>query len=563
MKYFGAFAYSLCIALVLPALVIAQETETPAETSSASTGEQMQTQSASDQYKFQRQGVFGCNLNGAYAMSVGALSAVGGIYVPVNDAAVTLNTGYLVYKECVLDGVTKREGESAASAFLSQYNRQIQSLRLLSQDFRAETLERADQTVLDALREANVAPTCDGFRNTIRTATVRKYLAQTRSPNKILTCSLPGSSTEQQAFLQGHYNANNLNNYWERFAALIEPQNRPFEASLFLEEYIGADIATEEELMRQQLAWGRGAYPREEVTNENGYTQRKTVTPAYIVSEGLWQVLGSGYDQLTKAVEIDQMIGALYAGLSTHIVSDPGGLAGITQRIGSESSYLDQVARESAAGLRDSAINAGLVTLNAARQVEARFLEIVNSTGQLLTNAINQLQTAENRCWDLIIPKAQEYAKNGGFCTQNTDGTQTCPESPFQIQPATSTQYSQPIISTQISPYAITTAEEIQKARRAVQKVEELIAGITNTNSLDAQRIAIYQLDGIVARGELHTQNDLQTVQSRKEAVESAVSKLVTDTLSAWGDSTDPNTGWCNINNKDVIKMWAERWRKT
>lgn len=556
-------AYFVCLLLLLPMFAFAQNTEQGIDASGANnTQRNGEAPSASDQFKFQRQGVFGCNLNGAYAMSVGALSAVGGAYVPVNDAAVTLNTGYLVYKECVLDGVTKREGESAASAFLNQYVRKVQSLRLLSEDLRAETLERADQTVLDALREANVAPACDGFRNTIRTATVRKYLAETRSPNKVLTCSLPGSSAEQQAFLQGQYNQNNLNNYWGRFAELIEPQNRPFEASLILNKYIGADIATEEDIMRQQLAWGRGVYPLEEVTNQNGFTQRKTVTPSYLVSEGLRQVLGSGYEQLINATEIDQMIGALYAGLSTHIASDPGGLAGLTQRIGSQSSYLDQVARESAAGLRDSAVNAGLVTLNAARQIEARFLEIVNSTGQLLTNAINQLRAAENRCWDLIVPKATEYAQKGGFCTKNVDGTETCPSSPFQIQPATSTQFSQPIISTQISPYAITTAEEIQKAQNAVRRIEGLIAGLTNTNSLDAQRIALQQLDGMVARGELHTQNDLQTVQSRKEAVESAISKLVTDTLSAWGDSTDTNVGWCNINNPDVIKMWAERWRK-
>ena len=53
----------------------------------------------STDYSFTRNGVFGCSMNGSYAMSVGALSAVGGVFVPVNDAAVTLKTGYLVYKE--------------------------------------------------------------------------------------------------------------------------------------------------------------------------------------------------------------------------------------------------------------------------------------------------------------------------------------------------------------------------------------------------------------------------------------------------------------------------------
>lgn len=556
MKIHTAAVFA-CIALAAP-LVASAQTGDGIDGNTTNT-----TTSASEQYQFQRQGVFGCNLNGAYAMSVGALNAIGGAYVPVNDAAVTLNTGYLVYKECVLDGVTKREGESAASAFLNQYIRKVQSLRLLSEDLRAEELARADQTVLDALRDSNVAPACEGFRNTIRTATVRKYLTETRAPNKILTCSLAGSAAEQQAFLQGRYNAANTSDYWGRFAGLIYPSNRPFDAALALEEYIGADAAQEEEIMRQQLAWGRGVYPLETVDTSAGYTRRKTATPAYLVAEGLQQVIGSGYEQLINATEIDQMIGALYAGLSTHIASDSGGLAGIVNRVGSQASYLDQVARESAAGLRNSAINAGLVTLAAARQIEAKFLEIVNATGQLLTNAINQLRAAENRCWELIIPKAEQYAKDGGVCTTNpTTGERTCTGTPFQIQVATSTQFSQPIISGQISPYAITTAEEIQKARNAVLRIDELIAGLTNTNSLDAQRLALQQLDAMVANGQLHTQNDLVTVQSRREAVESAISQLVTNTLTAWGDSTDPNVGWCNVNNPDVIKMWAERWKK-
>ena len=73
-----------------------------------------------DSYQFKAQGIFGCNETGAYGMSVGSLSAVGGVYVPVNDAAVTLNTGYLVYKECVLRNVVDRIRESVTSAIANQ-----------------------------------------------------------------------------------------------------------------------------------------------------------------------------------------------------------------------------------------------------------------------------------------------------------------------------------------------------------------------------------------------------------------------------------------------------------
>src|SRR3990167_9643499 len=62
-------------------------------------------QTFSEPKGFSRQGIFGCSQTGSYSMSVGTLGAMGGAFVPVNDAAVTLNTGYLVFKECVLRGI--------------------------------------------------------------------------------------------------------------------------------------------------------------------------------------------------------------------------------------------------------------------------------------------------------------------------------------------------------------------------------------------------------------------------------------------------------------------------
>ena len=62
-------------------------------------------------------GIFSCNQNGAYAMSVGALGATGGVFVPVADASVELNTGTLVYKECVLREVVDAQRMAATAGF--------------------------------------------------------------------------------------------------------------------------------------------------------------------------------------------------------------------------------------------------------------------------------------------------------------------------------------------------------------------------------------------------------------------------------------------------------------
>ena len=51
--------------------------------------------------QFSSDGITGCNQTSAAASSVGAFVA-SGTYVPVSDAAVELNTGYIVYLDCSL-----------------------------------------------------------------------------------------------------------------------------------------------------------------------------------------------------------------------------------------------------------------------------------------------------------------------------------------------------------------------------------------------------------------------------------------------------------------------------
>src|SRR4051812_17105738 len=106
--------------IIISAAIIALPFFASAQTDTTNPNTVTATADYSSTYAFQKDGVFGCNLNGAYSMSVGALSATGGAYVPVNDAAVTLNTGYLVYKECVLRGIVVRQREGVTSALTKQ-----------------------------------------------------------------------------------------------------------------------------------------------------------------------------------------------------------------------------------------------------------------------------------------------------------------------------------------------------------------------------------------------------------------------------------------------------------
>src|SRR3989344_5866575 len=59
------------------------------------------------------------NVNGALSSSVGVTAVTGGAFVPVNDAAVTLNTGILVYKECVLRNLVNEQRKSATAQLVT------------------------------------------------------------------------------------------------------------------------------------------------------------------------------------------------------------------------------------------------------------------------------------------------------------------------------------------------------------------------------------------------------------------------------------------------------------
>jgi hypothetical protein len=148
----------------------------------------------------------------------------------------------------------------------------------------------------------------------------------------------------------------------------------------------------------------------------------------------------------------------------------------------------------------------------------------------------------------------------GGFAGTGVQ-TQSCPP-PITLKVATSTLTSQQVVDSQITPLANQTVSNINNSNKALQLINQLVSGVTNTTSVDAQRIALVQLDQLVSQGALHNQTQLTTIQQQQAAIKDAMSSLYNDTKTAWGDSTDPNIGWCNVNSQSVIDMWIQRWRQ-
>ncbi len=527
----------------------------------------------------QRQGIFDCNQNGAYAMSVGALGATGGVYVPVADSTVELNTGTLVYKECVLREVVNREREAATAGLGRTAISAIQTGRngspqyVVDQDMEI-LLGANDPAFLAFLRDdalwQNVHP---AIRNPLKRAAVRAYEAKTGAPGAMIACPYKG---DLEAFRTGKTRFSIAT-----FLEATAPQCDPVIAAALLEEISNARIAKCTQYIRDQWDWGGGYYAKTD--DPNNPCSAKILTPASTIQQSFQTIIDSPVRQLESANDIGQMINALYAGLTTQIISDNKGLAGLTQSIAGQPRYIDRVVQEAAQGLRNAATNVAIQNLQVAQRIEALYLQTVNAMGAALTTAIQQLRSAEKQCWDLIVyqndGKPERHVCAGplaadktctsyvGGCTTDTQtGTQTCPAGAV-LQVSTSTAFSQSVITRSIQPLATTTLARIESSQNALNLIGRLIEGVTGS-SLDAQRLAIVQLNSLVAQKLLHIQPDLDGpngVIKQLDNIQTAIlgsEGLVVTTIKAWADSTNIPPGWCNVNNPAVLEAWKKCWNK-
>lgn len=569
----------LCwVILLLPAFSAADTTPASSDGSTPSTGGSATTPASSDPYSFQRQGIFDCNQNGSYAMSVGATSAMGGSYVPVADAAVELNTGTLVYKECVLREVVDREREQATSGLLKQAYTSVQSGRNGNAYYvrqpTAEIVTNASDPAFLATIKAAQQHNLDS--SVVRTI-AQNYEQETRSPYSILDCPLQGDASTRYSGQPGSFD---FSSFW----ASADPACYPLGQAELLQNIATQNISQANSDLAMQWQWGRGFYPR---VDENG----NVVTPSSVVQESFQQILGSPVRQLENANDIGQMIGALYAGATTQILGDVGGLAGLSQSNGGQPSYLNQLAAESATGLRGAATNAALQILSAAQQVESAYYQAMSAIGAALTQTSGQLRAAEAQCWSQVIARAcsgslaadntctatiSSCSSSGNITQINGISTQEqgCSSQTVKLKVATSTAFSDAVISAKITPLAGPATDGINTSKTALQLISNLIQGVTNTNSVDAQRVALQQLDNLVAQHKLHTQTDLSNAKQQQGTVTDTMTNLLQTVAQIWGGSgtdgasniawdgtTNPGNGWCNVNNSDTIAAWQQKWK--
>lgn len=489
-----------------------------------------------------RDGVFGCSAS--KYQNIGSLSAIQGVYVPVNDAAVTLNTGYLVYKECVLDGVVSAIKNDVASglqraainAIETSRNGRPQYLTNFEQDLRPYL----DAVTIDLVTGGRSGTMCAAFKNTVPTAVARNYYAMTRDAGKIeVQCPFTGGDAERAAMIAGTQPVN-----WNTFMKLVEPTGYLVGAYNLEKNRVDTAVVEYEYNLREQIGWSGGFFPA--FDNAANPLNQRTLTPGSVIANSFQRMLGVGTDILVQADEIDKINGSLQAGLQTSIIADTiRGLTGFSRSQNGQPSYLDRMSAESSSAVRSGAVNAALGILAAARQVETTYKSAKEGVANVLTDAIGKLRQAENTCWGLIVPKVRDRAASQGV----------------SLRIATTTEFSQKIIDEQIQPLATVTVRDLRASESALNLINQLIASVTNTSSAAAQRAALERLDSMVANNQMHSASEASTAQKQKDEVTVAIGTLVDETLKGWGDSQDTEVGWCNVNNDAVIEMWLDRWR--
>lgn len=497
-------------------------------------------------------GISSCqNMNGALSTSVGTIGAMGGAFVPVNDAAVTLNTGILVYKECVLRTMIDAERKDAVARLVRDTTGSflngrcvvdadgLQTCGPMFPENLAADKQKLGKTVVTQDVNGNLLNMVPSlYQNDVKTAITRNYAQQTQNPGSSLACSYRGTPAGLAAIHGGAFNGP------QDLFAIADPNCNPLFSFFNAQSLVMSDVAAQQNDMLTRLGWNNGVY---DVTATDANGVSRVVTPGYLVAGTMQQQLGSSFRQLENANDLGQMIDNLFAGIGRQVISSGvGGLQGLISAQFGQRSYLDAVVANTGAAVQSSAADAAMQNLVAAVKNETDYLATKNATASLITQAAAQLRAKENQCWSqLIIPAVITYAqdpKNGIS----------------RLAIATTTTASQAVIDSNFAPLASSTVTEISISNATVDRINKIITGVNSANPADAYN----QLNLLVASGALHTSYDVQNAQRQMKDVQSALTAVVTDTITAWSSNVDTSVGWCNVNNPALVAKWANAWNK-
>ncbi|MBM3260827.1 hypothetical protein FJY93_00215 [Candidatus Kaiserbacteria bacterium] len=530
-----------------------------------------------------------CSQNGNVPVESGnsvGVSQGSGTFVPVADQAVITNTnlmiqntsriirntGMLVYKECVLRPLVNAQRKAVTSMVvrngINAYNTQRNGGPLFAQNIIQERLYLAlDPQILVTLANGTFDALNDLFEGTIKSAVGNNYYKATREKaSSTLACPYRGN-------LNAALNGSPQGSTRDALLAFRNPACVPHMAAEMANQVAFDYMGAAEESLLTNVNWGQGNYPQVQLDDNGNYvftTDTIVTAPASAVKTVQEQLLTSGFRMQENANNVNEMVDVLFSDVGSRMMSSPQGMGGLVMPgTGGSSggSYLDQVVSRSGGQLIQIGGNAALQILNAALTVERAYNQAVSAIAANLIQTINQLRAVERQCFTSLTQNvcvAGTISPDGTSCTGVSGNNLT--------RIATSTAFSQAVVTNQIAPLASTTQANITKSNNAITILSQMIS--TVTNNPNAQASVLAQYNQLAAQGTFHTQSDVTSAQAQLQTVAAATSNLVQNTINTWagtdsqGESTipwdhsiSPGVGWCNYQSQGTLTSWDQRWR--
>jgi len=363
---------------------------------------------------FSARGIFNCE--GAVYARVG-LPGPSGPFVPVFDQAVHSQVSLLAYKECILDKIATHNANAVLAGLANTYIKQVNDQDLIVRDYTEYLKKERVKSVKDFLKKCKSKLSNLGTEGEAICARVaQQRVREITSPYDALNCSVPEET--RKAFLE-----NKDVSFTDMIDILSQPGCTPLNARIAAE---GLALQEEQErVSKTEYEIQSGFKPaKKEITRKEldldksrpgalvfkDVTAEEVVTPGTIVAGQLNLVLGTGIRKVESVDEIDEMVQTFLANLSNRALDATNyGVYGMSRSINGTKSYIDSLADQERAVAGQFRAYAGGASLGTMIENEKAFLAYKQDTVKYILNAIHDLRSYENACFEeKILPGAKE-----------------------------------------------------------------------------------------------------------------------------------------------------------
>lgn len=467
---------------------------------------------------------------GAAASGIGISTARGVLTVPVETGPVLSGSAEaLKIKECVLDPLVKIIAKTLIAALtrsiINWINTGFQGNPAFVTDLQGFLTNVADQAIGNFIYGTDLAFLCSPFQLQVRIALALDYQPFSQQSR----CTLTGITNNIQGairnFSQGGWP------FW--FEMTTNPANNPYGAYLMARSELDVRVGNAQLINTKLLDFGRGFLSLKKCeeldlsdpeanfpVRTGGYSYSydpfgtdatrgcTIVTPGAAIQGTLDEYLSTELHQLELAQSIDSIIYALVGYLIKQVIG-PGGLLGVSQpsAIYGGSSALDAYVSTAQSSEVSARQQTGYALINSSVNVEQSYIDIKRDALNKVLDAEFSLQSLQD-CYQSKLGTLGNHAHEQ--------------EAQRRILQASTT------VVAKITPRKEVLGAQIASAESLIQQLYQIqsqLSFATTPAEVDATSDAYAAL-----QLQLHTQSDITTAQSERDALAAEMDLLIQDT---------------------------------